>query len=251
MSHWAQAQTSQLSPLLSLILKYGQFITFSTTVETLTYENTLIAWWCLWCIVSKSSLYHRKQFTLFLFLVLQTIPATNRLSLPEVTKQMLRRTSRKQVRSWLCCWPAYRHFSLYSASLCPGGHLHLAWPESARGCRERGGIWVECVCLIGHHSRLLKEPSIFFRNLFKWSFSVCEWKKLMLEAGETVPPLKPSTKMPNPVFWHLVILIFPWLFCDIPLHHVYVIAALMFTHKHKHIQHIHMLRESNTEMPLH
>ncbi|KAA8592983.1 hypothetical protein FQN60_018438 [Etheostoma spectabile] len=50
------------------------------------------------------------------------IPAMNRLSLPEVMKQMLRHTCRKQVRSWLCCWSAYQHSSLYSASLCPGGH---------------------------------------------------------------------------------------------------------------------------------
>lgn len=61
---------------------------------------------------------------------------------------------------------------------------------------------MDCICLFGHKSRLLKEPSIFFRKkkyLSGLSPSVSEKKKLMLEAGETVPPLKPSTKMPNPV----------------------------------------------------
>ncbi len=132
-----------------------------------TYEDTKRGCKRSICTINSDSFH-------FIFSVLQTIPATNRLSLPEVTKRMLRRICRKQVHSWLCCWSAYQHSSLYSASLCPRGHLHLAWPESARGCRERGGIWVERVCLIGHQSRLLKEPSIFFRNLFKWSFSVCE-----------------------------------------------------------------------------
>lgn len=158
----------------------------------------------------------------------------NRLSLPEVTKQMLRRTCRKQVHSWLCCWSAYHHSSLYSASLCRGGHLHPTWPESARGCREVAGFGWSAFAWLGISAGFSRNPVFFFRNIFKWSFSVCERQKLMLEVGETVPPLKPSTKMPNPVFWHLVILIFPWLFCDIPLHHVYVIAALIFTHTNTH-----------------
>lgn len=185
-------------------------------------------------MLQKSNLFHKYLFFFFFFLIPQTIPVMNRLSLPEVTKQTLRHTYRKQVHSWLCCWSAYQHSSLYSASHCPGGHFTPSVAWICPRLQGRGGIWVERVCLIGHQSRLLKEPSIFFRNIFKWSFSVCEWKKLMLEAGETVPPLKPSTKMPNPVFWHLVILIFPWLFCDIPLDHVYVTAALMFTHWHIH-----------------
>lgn len=176
----------------------------------------------------------------------------NRLSLPEVTKQMLRLTCRKQVHSWLCCWSAYQHSSLYSASLCPGGHLHLAWPESARGCREGAGFGWSVFAWLGIRAGFSRNP-LFFSEIYLsgLSPSVSE-KKLMLEVGETVPPLKPSTKMPNPVFWHLVILIFPWLFCDIPLHHVYVIAALMFTQTYTYTAHTHrhMLTESNTQMPL-
>lgn len=75
------------------------------------------------------------KFTLFLSscFALQTKPATNRLSLPEATKQMLHRTSRKRAPSWLCYWSAYHHFSLYSAPppLCCRGHLYPTWPESA------------------------------------------------------------------------------------------------------------------------
>jgi len=66
----------------------------------------------------------------------------------------------------------------------------------------------------------------------------------MLEVGETVPPLKPSTKMPNPVFLTLSDSYFPVTF-DIALHHIYVIAALMFTYANKHtycIAHTHRQR---------
>lgn len=130
---------------------------------------------------------------------------------------MLRHTSRKQVPSWLCCWSAYHHSSLYSASLCRGGHLHPMWPESARGCKEVARFGWSAFAWSGISAGFSRNPVFFFRNIFKWSFSVCERKKkLMLEVEETVPPLNPSTKMPNPVFRHLVILIFPWLFCDIP-----------------------------------
>lgn len=106
------------------------------------------------------------------------IPATNQLSLPEVMKQTLHHNYRKQVHSWLCCWSAYP--SLYSISLCLRGHLHPTWPESAWGYREGVGFeW--CLCLIGHQNRFLKEPCtwcFFFppRNIFKWSFSVCDEK---------------------------------------------------------------------------
>lgn len=172
----------------------------------------------------------------------------NRLSLPEVTKQMLHRICRKQVRSWLCCWSVYQHSSLYSASLCPRGHLHLAWPESARGCRERGGIWGgACFAWLGIRAGFSRNP-LFFSEIYLSGLSPSVSEKSWCWKWERqFPLLKPSTKMPNPVFWHLVILIFPWLLCDIPLHHVYVIAALMFTHTHTHIHSTYTCLESQIQ----
>lgn len=181
------------------------------------------------------------------------IPAMNRLSLPGATKQTLHHTSRKQVHSWFCCWPAYQHSSLYSASLCPGGHLHLAWPESAQGWLQgRGGILAEACFFawLGIRAGFSRNP-LFFPEIYLsgLSLSVSEtswcWKW-----ERQFRLLNLQLRCQIPLFWHLVILNFPWLFFffDIPLHHVYVIAALMFTHMHIHTYtaHAHMLTETNT-----
>lgn len=155
----------------------------------------------------------------------------NRLSLPEATKRTLRRTCRTQAQSWPCCCSAYQRSSLHSAFLCPGGAFtpSVAWscPRLQGGWRDlRGARW-----LFTHQSRLLKEPSIFFRNIFKWSFSVCEWLKSWGCRWERqFPPLKLSTKMPNPLF-STRDSYFPVTF-DIPL--CPVLCNYMFTHKHKY-----------------
>ena len=127
---------------------------------------------CFWC-----SLCHKEQFTLFLFfLIFQTIPATNRLSLPEVTKRTLRRTCRKQARSWPCCWSAYQHSSLYSASLCPGGHLHLAWPESAPRLQGKGGGGWSAFAWLGIRAGFSRNP-LFFSEIYLSGLSPSVSKK--------------------------------------------------------------------------
>lgn len=122
---------SQLSP----VVNEGHYqLCFITNFNLLILIHCIRLCSCD-ALMHKSGLYHKQQFTLFLFLSFRWYQPWNGWAFPRWNKCCVTPAENKSTPGFVARLPSSTlHF--IAPPLCPGGHLHLEWPESAWRCRK-------------------------------------------------------------------------------------------------------------------